>query len=178
MRKETPTMTDLQNPLMSGTRLFLNTLLIVLYACAAIMALAAVVITIAMFVPSRDIGFTVADNVMMLSLLAYLLVAIYFFRVLRAIVVSVDEGDPFNLEYPDRLTRLAWLSTIMWAIDLAYIFWQVPLQSGDPQEAALGALAADAINHLVTLIGPITLFILARVFRHGAAMREDLEGTV
>ena len=28
------------------------------------------------------------------------------------------------------------------------------------------------------LILILTLFILARVFRHGAAMREDLEGTV
>lgn len=171
-------MTNLQTPLMSGTRIFLNTLLIVLYASTAIMGLAALVIVFAMFVPSRDMGLTAVDNVMMLSIVAYLLVAIHFFRVLRAIVVSVAEGDPFNRENPDRLSRLAWLSTILWAIDLAYIFWQVPSLTGPPQEAALGALASEAIIHIFSLIGPITLFILARVFRHGAAMREDLEGTV
>jgi galactitol-specific phosphotransferase system IIC component len=29
-----------------------------------------------------------------------------------------------------------------------------------------------------SLLLPLVLFILARVFRHGAAMREELEGTV
>lgn len=169
-------MSQPQIPLMNGTRLFLNILLGLLYASTAIMAIASVTIITMLFVPSKDIGFAPADYAMMFSLLGFLLIAITFFRTLRAIVASVAEGDPFNKDNPQRLARLAWLSLFLWVIDLGYIFWDVPALTEEVD--ALGALAADAINQVFSLIGPITLFILARVFRQGAAMREDLEGTV
>ena len=172
-------MPNIQNPLMNGTRLFLNALLFLLYFSAAIMAVAAVTLLVAtVFLPASTSDFTASDKLIMISLLAYLLVAIYFFRVLRAIVRSVAEGDPFNRANPDRLTRLAWLSTILWAVDLAYILWDAPSLAGAAPTDVIGVLAADGISHAFSLVGPITLFILARVFRHGAAMRDDLEGTV
>ena len=39
-------------------------------------------------------------------------------------------------------------------------------------------LTADIEFSLTGVLLALVLFILARVFRHGAAMREDLEGTV
>jgi hypothetical protein len=112
------------------------------------------------------------------ALLAGVAVLLYlgwrFFHSMLAIVRSVGEGDPFIPANADRLTAMGW---IMLAINVAAI----PL-------AALGV-------HLATLLGEtegsveagidfggiilvLTLFVLARVFRHGAAMRADLEGTV
>ena len=45
----------------------------------------------------------------------------------------------------------------------------------DPQsKSAFDISPNDLTGFLIVLV----LFILARVFRHGAAMREDLEGTV
>jgi hypothetical protein len=171
-------MPSIQNPLMNGTRIFLNTLLFLLYFSAAIMALAVVIMLVTPNPPASTFVFSASEKLMVASLLGYLLVAIYFFRVLRAIVRSVAEGDPFNRANPGRLTRLAWLSTILWAVDLAYILWDTPSLAGTTPTDVIGVLAADGISHAFSLVGPITLFILARVFRHGAAMREDLEGTV
>lgn len=42
----------------------------------------------------------------------------------------------------------------------------------------LEALVSGEDFSLSSLFLSLTLFILARVFRHGAAMRDDLEGTV
>jgi Protein of unknown function (DUF2975) len=171
-------MPSIQSPLMNGTRLFLNVLLFLLYLSAAIMALAAVTMLVIPNPPASTFVFSASDKLMVVSVLAYLLIAIYFFRVLRAIVRSVAEGDPFNRANPDRLTRLAWLSTFLWAIDLAYIVWDTPSLAGTTPTDAIGLLAAEGISHTFSLVGPITLFILARVFHHGVSMREDLEGTV
>jgi hypothetical protein len=97
-----------------------------------------------------------------------------FFRSMLAIVQSVSQGDPFIPENADRLTAMGWT---MLAINIAAI----PL-------AMLGAYVGQLVgeNKVSTEFGIdfggivliLTLFILARVFRHGAAMRDDLEGTV
>lgn len=171
-------MTTQTSPLMSGTRLFLNALLFVLYAVTAIIAVAAATVLTLLVAQGQSAGFTPDDTVMMLSLLAFLIAAITFFRLLRAVVDSVAKGDPFNRANPERLDRLGWLAMALWLIDLVYLFWQAGPVTGTAAEAEMGAIAADAINHVFGLIGPITLFILARVFRHGVRMREDLEGTV
>lgn len=97
-----------------------------------------------------------------------------FFRAMQAILRSVGEGDPFIPVNADRLTLMAW---IMLAINVV----SIPL-------AVLGAniaeLAGDDVGNVragfdaggVVLV--LTLFILARVFRKGTEMREELEGTV
>ena len=100
-----------------------------------------------------------------------------FFGKLRAMINTVGEGDPFQPANADRLSLMGWL---MLGVQLLFL-----------PAAALGAklaeLAEEMDNVNVSLDGGldlsgmlmvIILFILARVFRHGAAMREDLEGTV
>lgn len=100
-----------------------------------------------------------------------------FFGKLRAIIGTVGERDPFVPENADRLSVMAWLL-------LAVQVLMIPI-------GGLGLLLAkwaDEIEHtnvtidagldLTGILMVITLFILARVFKHGAAMREDLEGTV
>ena len=100
-----------------------------------------------------------------------------FFGRLRRIIDTVGDGDPFDPVNADRLSLMGWL---MLAVQLLLL-----------PASALGAhLAqyADEIEGMNVTIGGgldlsailliVILFILARVFRHGAAMRADLEGTV
>jgi hypothetical protein len=100
-----------------------------------------------------------------------------FFRTLRKIINTVGEGDPFA---PANAQRLSFMGWSMLGVQLALI----------PATAlgiALASYADDVEGMHFTVDGGvdltgillvIILFILARVLRHGAAMREDLEGTV
>jgi len=101
-----------------------------------------------------------------------------FIRQLRAIVGTVDEGDPFLPDNAVRLARMGWYA----------LGTQVCEFVGQPLVAAYGKYANGFTWGMSTAGGQhvsvaplgfaVTLFILARVFRQGAAMREDLEGTV
>jgi len=100
-----------------------------------------------------------------------------FFDRLRRIIGTVGEGDPFQPENAVRLSHMGWLivGTQLMVIPAGIL-------------AAVIAPFADKMDNVhFTIDGgfdtdgillAIVLFILARVFRHGAAMREDLEGTV
>jgi hypothetical protein len=120
-----------------------------------------------------------AAGVLGLLALALLLVAALFVFLgkLRGIIASVGEGDPFAPENADRLTAMAWLMVGVYLLTGA--------------AAAASAFVVEWVSqfedvHFAATFGfdfgsillIIVLFILARVFRHGAAMREDLEGTV
>ncbi len=97
-----------------------------------------------------------------------------FFRNMLAIVNSVGEGDPFVPANGDRLTAMAWLVlaiNILAAPIGGLVYYLTQLTEG-----VSGSVSLDTDFGGIVLI--LTLFILARVFRHGTAMREDLEGTV
>ena len=105
-----------------------------------------------------------------------LLVGHRFFKDLAGIVNSVGTGDPFEIDNADRLTRMGWLS--VGAHGLALVAaglskWFAPYLAKAGHHADFG-FDVDPTGVLLTLI----LFILARVFRQGATMRVELEGTV
>jgi hypothetical protein len=92
------------------------------------------------------------------------------------LIDSTASDDPFTVTNADRLARMGWLS-------LAIQLCGVPL----------GAMALWLSEHIKAdkadldinigfsgsgLVLMLVLFILSRIFRHGAAMREELEGTV
>lgn len=98
-----------------------------------------------------------------------------FIRRLRQIVETVD-GDPFVRANAQRLREMGWISL------LAFIPMVIFVGVGNWFNTLIG----DA-GHQVHIDGGIDmgqivlillLFILARVFEHGADMREELEGTV
>jgi hypothetical protein len=98
-----------------------------------------------------------------------------FIRQLRAIVGTVNEGDPF---LPENAARLARMGGYALGTQLCEFV-------GQPLVAAYGKYAGGFTWGLSTSGGQhvslglaVTLFILARGFRQGAAMRADLEGTV
>jgi len=113
---------------------------------------------------------------MMLGILAVGL-AFKFFGKLRQIIQTVGEGDPFVSENADRLTAMAWLLTSVYATGAAIAGVAITVL---PWIEAMGESDGNfsvGID-LSAILTIIILFILARVFRQGAAMREDLEGTI
>lgn len=107
---------------------------------------------------------------------ALMALGIYFLLLLRRIVNSVGEGDPFIPENADRLSRMGWVAIIAQAtavpVGIAFI-WIVGI-AADSDEHIHEDFGFSATGILLVLI----LFILARVFRKGTEMREELEGTV
>jgi hypothetical protein len=98
--------------------------------------------------------------------------AFYFFRHLYRIIDTVAEGDPFVPGNASRLMAMGWISIVshLLAIPLNIVAQWLANYS-DRFIVNFGVSSAGLLLALV-------LFILARVFREGARMREDLEGTV
>jgi len=85
-------------------------------------------------------------------------------------------GDPFAPENAGRLSRMGWMVVATYALAIplgAVAAWVARNIESDEPDLMIDIDAGGG-----GLILVLTLFILARVFRHGAAMREDLEGTV
>ena len=91
---------------------------------------------------------------------------------LRAIVYTVRAVDPFVMDNAARLQTIAWS---VLALELLHLL--------------VGAIAATSASSAQPLdvnwsfsvtpwIAVLLLFVLARVFEHGARMRADLEGTI
>ena len=105
---------------------------------------------------------------------AFVALVFVFLSKLRLIINTVGEGDPFVPENAERLTLMAWIMLAIQALAIPAVAIAIYLQKViEDSEASI-----DAQLDLSGIILVIMLFILARVFRHGTAMREDLEGTV
>jgi len=95
-----------------------------------------------------------------------------FLVLLRRIVDTVALGDPFVPENADRLRLMGWLSLAAQVVGIPAAL------IGAWVSTVLEGTDIDFGVSLGGLLLAMTLFILARVFRQGAAMRADLEGTV
>lgn len=113
----------------------------------------------------------------MLIGLAIVCALFVFFGKLRQIIGTVGEGDPFAPANADRLSTMGWL---MLGVQLAFLpataLGMKLAQFADELEDV--NFTVDGGFDLTAMLIVVILFILARVFKHGAAMREDLEGTV
>lgn len=91
---------------------------------------------------------------------------------LLTIVESVRAGDPFVLENATRLNAIAWW---LLAAELLHL-----LVGGLARLASTPTQTVDIdwSFSFTPWIAVLLLFVLARVFAHGARMREDIEGTV
>jgi hypothetical protein len=115
-------------------------------------------------------------GVMLLIAVVVALMFVFFGR-LRRIVATVGEGDPFQPENADRLTQMGWLMIVvqLLLIPAAALGHRILTTVASVAEANA---EFDGSFDFGGILLVIVLFILARVLRHGAAMREDLEGTV
>lgn len=109
----------------------------------------------------------------LLAAVTALVAAMWFFTLkLKQIVDSVAAGDPFIPENAERLKVMAWMSIALQLIAVPVgLFAAWVSDKVEPTDVDLSISGNGLLLALV-------LFILARVFRTGAQMREDLEGTV
>ncbi|WP_375427448.1 DUF2975 domain-containing protein [uncultured Sphingomonas sp.] len=92
-------------------------------------------------------------------------------RALRAMLRTVEDTEPFAAANAARLRTIGWMLLAIQLLDLALGAASIYARS----------LPIDFITWQPSLtgwIGVLVAFVLARVFTVGAAMRDDLEGTV
>lgn len=93
-------------------------------------------------------------------------------RKLLAIVGSVAQGDPFAMANAVRLKAIGWLMVALQLIG-------VPLALAAGEAADLfGRNNVGFDFSLNAVLSILLVFVLAGVFEQGAAMRDELEGTV
>jgi hypothetical protein len=91
---------------------------------------------------------------------------------LLAIVDTVRSGDPFVVQNAARLQTIAWC--VLGLEGLHLIIGAIAATSA----SSVQPLDIDWSFSVTPWIAVLLLFVLARVFDHGARMRADLEGTV
>ncbi len=90
-----------------------------------------------------------------------------FFLQLFLILRSVGRGDPFTQTNARRLDRMGWIVLLVLAGKIAKL-------SAGGELADIG----EGIEALLALTIGLSFLALGHVFRVGAAMRDDLEGTI
>jgi len=91
---------------------------------------------------------------------------------LLSIVETVRAGDPFVTENASRLQTIAWS---VLALELGRF---VVVGIANSVSTAARPIHIDLNLSVTPWLAVLLLFVLARVFDHGARMREDLAGTV
>ena len=113
--------------------------------------------------------------VFLVVIIAVIATALHFFQLLCRIIDTVSEGEPFVEINADRLNRMGWMALIfqLSSFPIGAVAAYLAVQMPDHLD-----VSTDIEFSLTGVLMAVVLFILARVFRHGAAMRNDLEGTV
>ncbi|PKB19243.1 Protein of unknown function (DUF2975) [Novosphingobium kunmingense] len=173
--------------LLGFAKAFVSFLIVLAWIVLAVMALTTVALGGAWAVQHPDLIREMAKNMkpgaelweamtallLILALVAAMAaMALRWLQKLKAIIDSVSLGDPFAPENADRLRAMGWLTV---AIELT----STPVGAlGEWLARTFKDATSDFGLSLGGLLLAMVLFILARVFREGAAMRADLEGTV
>jgi len=111
----------------------------------------------------------------LLLLLALLYLTRRFLNELKGIVDSVRAGDPFAEVNAARLQRMGWTTVTMLALGTVF---SILVDVFARYAQALGLHERNGHGFLSGVLLALVLFILARVFRAGHGLRDDLEGTV
>ena len=122
-----------------------------------------------MFIDATTMRFPL--SVLMLLLIAILAAAGYVIRQLQALVASAAH-DPFVIDNAARLRRIGWalVAIQLLAIPLHWTASSIAKASSDFSQ--MGGISIGS------LLAILLAFVLAAVFEQGAAMRDELEGTV
>ena len=175
-------MTIIKDPLLTAARIIIIVLMVVLGIAAVALLIGAGYLA---FDPSPLLGELAEERVVnpsggdvaaIIGIMVLALVPIglllVFLRTLNLVIDSVGAGDPFAPVNAMRLARMGWL---MIGVQLSAIPIGA-LAAWLNQRLDVGEIGFEVSGEGVVLA--LVLFILARVFRHGAAMRDELEGTV
>lgn len=121
-------------------------------------------------------GRNVAETIVILRVLGVIggvaAIALHqLFSRLLAIVATVRAGDPFVVANADRLQRIGWALLAIQLLDL--VLGAITVELG-----RIGVDHATWTPGFTGWIAIVMMFVLGRVFRVGAAMRDDLAMTV
>ena len=112
-------------------------------------------------------------------------ISFYFFQLLLRIIGTVGAGDPLTIENVTRLNRMGWIALIFpifppSILGIAnHLVEEAAQRDVDlPMDWATAPWQNLENGFFFSMLLASVLFILARVFRNGAQMREDLDGTV
>lgn len=108
----------------------------------------------------------------LLGIVVLLSIGLVFLRHLQRFVRAVRGGHLFAHGHALRLRRMAWLMLAMELLSIAiglHASWMGP---------AFAWMEVGGGMSITGLIAVLMLFVMARVFEAGAAMREDLDGVV
>jgi hypothetical protein len=106
---------------------------------------------------------------------------IFVFRAISAIIASAMSDDPFIDENADRLSRVGWLLVGLAGLQAATGMVLEPLVEKIEAASASANINIDGVGPDMSPISILTIllvFVLAQIFRRGAEMRGELEGTV
>lgn len=123
-------------------------------------------------------GFVWGLAALLLAIAALVAMIVYFLLMLWRIVGTVAAGDPFVPENARRLSLMGWLAlagNILAVVIGAGAVWLARVAEVLDDDFELGEEFGFDASGLILIL---TLFILARVFRKGTQMRDELEGTV
>ncbi len=109
-------------------------------------------------------------GVMAVGIVAAVPVHVIFTRII-AMIDTVRIGSPFAPINAERLRQVAWAMLALQIVDLAYGWFATQLS------AATGESMAWQFS-LTGWLAVLLLFVLAQVFQQGAAMQDEIEGTV
>ena len=123
-----------------------------------------------------DPNFFLGASVLLAIVALLLALVIWFFVLLRRIVGTVAAGDPFVIDNADRLSRMGWMALAgqVLPIPLGILLKGLAGLVGDHHSVRVHDFGFSVGGVVLILV----LFILARVFRQGALMRDELEGTI
>jgi hypothetical protein len=172
-----------RDPLLIAARVMITLLLglLVLVGAGLLVGIPALVVMKSAVIAelTRHAGRPIGDDIVaqigatMALLVVVAGLAFEFLRQLRRIIDSVAAGDSFASVNAERLTRMGWLTVAIQLLSIpigALAHWiDIVARGGGRPEFGMG---------LGGILMALVLFILARVFREGTRMREDLEGTV
>ena len=122
--------------------------------------------------PGTPVMLAIAASIAMVIVMA--IMGFRFLLNLRRIIDSVGDGDPFTPVNAARLSAMGWLTIAIEALALpigAMALWLSHLAKGVHADVELDFPLSGLISALI-------LFILARVFREGTRLRDEVEGTV
>jgi phage-related protein len=123
--------------------------------------------------PAMSAGLIIAA---MLIVIGLLYLAWRFFKELLGIINSVADGEPFHPDNADRLSRMGWITVIAQVAMLPIA--GIAAWLDQYMDKVVSHFHVDSSVDFEGVLLTLILFILARVFREGARMREELEGTV
>ncbi|WP_367382985.1 DUF2975 domain-containing protein [Stenotrophomonas cyclobalanopsidis] len=106
------------------------------------------------------------------SIVALLVLCLVFLRHLARLLRSAAGARPFTHANAQRLQRMAWLMLAMEVLSIiigVYASWMGP---------DFAWMEVGGGMSITGLIAVLMLFVLARVFAAGAAMRDDLDGVI